>query len=58
MGHACEYDLHFCSSSDCEMYEPCGKEASGKYHGGWYCPEHLDEIMDANRATDAKKFNS
>lgn len=54
MGHTCEYDLHSCSSSDCEAYEPCDEAASGKYRGRWYCPEHLDEMMDANRATDAE----
>jgi hypothetical protein len=54
MRHPCEYDLHSCSSSDCEVYEPCGKEASGKYRSCWYCLEHLDEMMDANRATDAQ----
>src|SRR5580704_3537244 len=54
-GKNCEYELHFCSSSDCEMHEPCDRAAAGSYRGRWYCPEHLNEMTDANKETDAER---
>jgi len=38
----CEFDLHECSTSDCEIYWPCGKPAAVKHQGAWYCEPHYD----------------
>lgn len=45
--HTCEWDLHKCSSSDCEIYEPCGAPAATKIETlpncwSWLCADHAD----------------
>jgi hypothetical protein len=45
--HTCEWDLHKCSSSDCEIYEPCGAPAAAKIETlpncwSWLCADHAD----------------
>jgi hypothetical protein len=42
--HTCEFDLHNCSSSDCDIYEECGAPASVKRQGHWFCEQHYEYI--------------
>ena len=37
-----EFDLHTCSSSDCDIVEECGKPTTVKRQGAWYCEPHYD----------------
>lgn len=40
----CMWDMHSCSSSDCEVYEACGQpavETDGTTSNDVFCPEHL-----------------
>jgi hypothetical protein len=48
----CQYDLHECSSSDCEIYHPCGEPAAVKHEDRWYCDQHYDQLLAANSMED------
>ena len=52
MERICEIDIHTCSSSDCEVYEPCGKPA---VEGTPFCAEHQDIGVYYRLRTAAKR---
>ncbi|MGA3177499.1 MAG: hypothetical protein ABSE19_09140 [Candidatus Acidiferrum sp.] len=52
--HRCEFDMHHCSSSDCDVYWPCDKPASLKLEVSpgrweWLCAEHYDYLVSWSR---------
>jgi hypothetical protein len=50
----CEFDTHRCSSSDCEIFEPCGLPTVLEYKGEQYCLAHYCHMLVANAETDAE----
>lgn len=58
MTHYCEWDDHFCSSSDCEVVgELCGKVAHFKVGNTWFCADHYDEIVSVNGGSDLEPLD-